>query len=309
MDANWWKSLDMSAFPFFGTYFAGEFTATDWKSMTEQQQQLILMHFRLTYLAETMVNWCPALGTVLANDEIKDGKSERGGHPVVQKRMTQWMMRITAYSNRLINGLDTIDWSESIKEIQRNWIGKSKGARVTFKLDGTEGAIEVFTTRPDTMFGVSFMVLAPEHELVDQITTAEYKDGVKAYKEAASLKTERDRQSDVKSCTGEFTGAYAVHPLSGNKVPVWIGDYVLASYGTGAVMAVPAGDQRDWDFATEFRIPIHAIFEGADLSEGACTDKSAALCNSDFLSGMSGKKAITAAIEALEKVDSGKGRN
>jgi leucyl-tRNA synthetase len=307
IDANWWKLLDMSVFSFFGTYFAGEFTATDWKSMNEQQQQLILMHFRLTYLAETMVNWCPALGTVLANDEIKDGKSERGGHPVVQKRMTQWMMRITAYSNRLIDGLDTIDWSDSIKEIQRNWIGKSKGARVTFKLDEHDAAIEVFTTRPDTMFGVSFMVLAPEHELVDQITTADYKDGVKAYQEAASLKTERDRQSDVKSCTGEFTGAYAIHPLSGNKVPVWIGDYVLASYGTGAVMAVPAGDQRDWDFATEFRIPILSIFEGADLSEGACTDKSVALCNSDFLDGMSGKKAITAAIEALEKVDSGQG--
>ncbi|MDG1780255.1 MAG: leucine--tRNA ligase [Flavobacteriales bacterium] len=308
IDENWWKTLDLSLFPFFGQHFAGEFTATDWKSMNDVQQQAILMHFRMTYLADSMVNWCPALGTVLANDEIKDGKSERGGHPVVQKRMTQWMMRITAYSNRLINGLDTVDWTDSIKEIQKNWIGKSKGAKVTFKLEAHDAAVEVFTTRPDTIFGVSFMTLAPEHDLVDQITTPDYKEAVTAYKEAAALKTERDRQSDVKTSTGVFTGAYALHPLSGKKIPIWIGDYVLVSYGTGAVMAVPAGDQRDWDFATEFRIPIVNIFQDTDLSEGACTDKSVELCNSDFLDGMSGKKAVTAAIKALEEVHAGQGK-
>jgi leucyl-tRNA synthetase len=230
------------------------FTAEQWNAFSEVEKQKILMNYRLTYLADSWVNWCPALGTVLANDEIKDGVSERGGHPVEQKLMRQWSMRISAYADRLITGLDTVDWTDSIKEQQRNWIGKSIGASVSFKIENREDSIAVFTTRPDTIFGVNFMVLAPEHDLVDELTTDEYKEGIAAYKKQASLKTERDRQADVKNITGQFTGAYAIHPFTGDKVQIWIGDYVLVGYGTGAVMAVPCGDQRDWDFAKHFDI-------------------------------------------------------
>lgn len=307
-DENWWKELDQETFPFFGQHFAGDFTATDWQSMNEKQQQLILMQFRLTYLADSVVNWCPALGTVLANDEIKDGRSERGGHPVVQKKMRQWMMRISAYAERLLQDLNTIEWSDSIKEIQRNWIGRSEGASVQFAVENHDDSIEVFTTRPDTIFGVSFMVLAPEHPLVAQITTGEYTSQVEAYVEAAAAKSERDRQSDAKEISGQFTGAYAIHPFNGSKVPIWIGDYVLASYGTGAVMAVPCGDQRDWKFATHFRIPIPNIFENVDLSEDAHTDKTTPIANSEFLNGLSGKEAIEKAIEEIEKIGVGKGK-
>ena len=286
-----------------------QFTADDWKNYSEEEQQKVLMNYRLTFLADSWVNWCPALGTVLANDEIKDGVSERGGHPVEQKLMRQWSMRITAYSERLINDLETVDWTDSIKDQQRNWIGKSVGASVHFQLDGHEADIEVFTTRPDTIYGVSFMVLAPEHELVDTITTSEHADAVTEYKKAASLKTERDRQSDVKNITGQFTGAYAIHPFNGDKIPVWIADYVLAGYGTGAVMAVPCGDQRDWDFANHFQIPIPNIFENVDISEAAYDDKdNAVIAKSDFLSGMPAKKAIQAAIEEIEKRGIGKGK-
>ncbi|TVR36910.1 MAG: leucine--tRNA ligase [Cryomorphaceae bacterium] len=308
VEPNWWKSLSPEAFPFFGEHFRGEFTATDWKSMNEKQRELLLMHFRLTYLADTMVNWCPALGTVLANDEVKDGRSERGGHPVVQKRMRQWSMRITAFAQRLLDGLETIDWSDHIKEMQRNWIGRSEGASIWFELDGHPEKIEVFTTRPDTIFGASFMVLAPEHELVQQITSAEYRDKVADYLQQASLKTERDRQSDVKNVTGQFTGAHAIHPFSGEKIPVWIADYVLAGYGTGAIMAVPAGDQRDWDFARKFDIDIPEIFEGVDISEQACDDKTVKLVNSGFLTGMTPEKAIRLCIEELEKAGIGQGK-
>jgi len=307
-DEDWWKALDLEKFPFFGEYFAGEFTATDWKSMTEEQQQLILMHYRLTYLADSWVNWCPALGTVLANDEVKDGKSERGGHPVVQKLMRQWSMRISAFSQRLLDDLDTLDWSESIKEIQRNWIGRSKGASVKFTVAGHGETIEVFTTRPDTIFGVDFVTLAPEHPLVNIITTAEQRAGIDAYVQAASLKSERDRQSDVKNITGCFTGAYCEHPFTGKQIPIWIGDYVLASYGTGAVMAVPSGDQRDWDFATHFNIDITPIMEGADISEQADASKDKPLMNSDFLNGLKGKKAVNAAISAIMDKDAGRGK-
>lgn len=286
-----------------------QFSAEDWKGYSEEQQQKILMNYRLTFLADSWVNWCPALGTVLANDEIKDGVSERGGHPVEQKLMRQWSMRITAYAERLINDLDTVDWTDSIKDQQRNWIGKSVGASVHFQLDGHEGDIEVFTTRPDTIYGVSFMVLAPEHDLVDTITTSEYADAVAEYKKAASLKTERDRQSDVKNITGQFTGAYSIHPFTGDKIPVWIADYVLAGYGTGAVMAVPCGDQRDYDFAKHFELPIPNIFENADISEAAFDDKdNAVIADSDFLSGLHAKKAIKTAIFEIEKRGLGKGQ-
>jgi leucyl-tRNA synthetase len=301
--------------------FADTFTAEAWLNYSEKEQSDILMEYRLAYLADSWVNWCPALGTVLANDEVINGLSERGGHPVEQKLMRQWSMRIKAYAERLLTGLDTVDWTDAIKDMQRNWIGKSVGASVSFQVDGSfppsEGdkgggqadhSIEVFTTRPDTIFGVSFMVLAPEHPLVDEITTAEYKDAIAAYKTAASLKSERDRQADVKNITGQFTGAYAVHPFSGEKIPVWIGDYVLASYGTGAVMAVPCGDQRDWDFAKHFDIPIKNIFENVAISEAAYSEKEGTIADSGFLTGLSVKEAMKTAIAKIEEQGLGKGK-
>lgn len=232
------------------------FTSGEWANYSDTEKEEILQKYRLSYLADTMVNWCEELGTVLANDEVKDGKSERGGYPVQQKRMRQWMMRINAYADRLLNDLDKLDWSDALKEIQRNWIGKSKGATVNFDVENSQEKISVFTTRPDTIFGVSFMVLAPEHELVQQITTADQKTEIEAYQQAAALKSERDRQAESENITGCFTGGYAIHPFTGNKIPVYIADYVLAGYGTGAVMAVPAGDQRDYNFAKHFDLPI-----------------------------------------------------
>ena len=290
------------------TDFDEVFTGLDWGNWSEEEQQQMLMNYRLTYLSDTWVNWCPALGTVLANDEIKDGVSERGGHPVEQKLMRQWSMRITAYAERLLKDLDTVDWTDSIKDIQRNWIGKSQGAAVHFDVDGFGDKIEVFTTRPDTIFGVSFMVLAPEHELVSKITTSDQKDKIEAYQKAASLKSERDRMSDVKTISGEFTGAYAIHPFTGDKVPVWIGDYVLASYGTGAVMSVPCGDQRDWDFANHFNIDIPNIFKDKDISEAAYAEKDAVITNSDFLNDLPVKKATKLAIYEIEQRGLGKGK-
>jgi leucyl-tRNA synthetase len=290
------------------TDFDESFSAADWNSWNEEEQQAMLLNYRLAYLSDTWVNWCSELGTVLANDEIKNGVSERGGHPVEQKLMRQWSMRITAYAERLIKDLDTVDWTDSIKDIQRNWIGKSQGAAVHFDLDGFEDKIEVFTTRPDTIFGVSFMVLAPEHELVAKITSAGQKDKIEAYQKAASLKSERDRMSDVKTISGEFTGAYAIHPLSGDKIPVWIGDYVLASYGTGAVMSVPCGDQRDWDFANHFNIDIPNIFKDKDISEAAYAEKDATITNSDFLNDLPVKKATKLAIYEIEQKGFGKGK-
>ncbi len=297
------------------------FTANEWNNFSSEQQQEILLKYRLTYLAETEVNWCPALGTVLANDEIVNGVSERGGHPVVRKKMTQWSMRISAYAERLLQGLDTIDWPEPLKEIQRNWIGRSEGAVVKFKvLSSTlgnlepetlnsENSIEVFTTRPDTIFGVSFMTLAPEHELVSKITTPEQKAEVEAYIEATAKRSERDRMADVKTISGAFTGAYAEHPFSKKPIPIWIGDYVLAGYGTGAVMSVPCGDQRDYDFAKHFNIPIPNIFEGVDISEEAFADKdNTIIANSGFLNGLNYKQAVKRAIYELEKLGQGKGK-
>jgi leucyl-tRNA synthetase len=304
------------------------FTAEDWKGYSSKEQQQIILKYRLTYLAETEVNWCPALGTVLANDEIVNGVSERGSHPVVRKKMMQWSMRISAFAERLLQGLETIDWPEPLKEIQRNWIGKSIGATVSFNLIASETKqsanninkshaeiveashkIDVFTTRPDTIFGVSFMTLAPEHQLVSQITTEAQKAEVEAYIEATAKRSERDRMADVKTISGAFTGAYAEHPLTKEPIPIWIGDYVLAGYGTGAVMSVPCGDQRDYYFAKHFNIAIPNIFEGVDISEEAFADKdNTVIANSDFLNGLIYKKAVKTAIYELEKLGQGEGK-
>ncbi|WP_438425914.1 leucine--tRNA ligase [Aquimarina macrocephali] len=285
------------------------FTAGDWNNFSSKEKQEVLLKYRLTYLAETEVNWCPQLGTVLANDEIVNGVSERGGYPVIRKKMTQWSMRISAYAERLLQGLETIDWTDSLKESQRNWIGKSVGASVMFTIKQHDEVIEVFTTRPDTIFGATFMTLAPEHELVAKITTLEQKADVEAYIEATAKRSERERMADVKTISGVFTGAYAEHPFTKEPVPVWIGDYVLAGYGTGAVMAVPCGDQRDYDFAKHFNIPITNIFEGVDISEEAFADKEKTIIgNSDFLNGLNYKKATKTAIYELEKLGQGQGK-
>lgn len=284
------------------------FSAEEWKGLNEEQKEDVLQKYRLAYRAESTVNWCPQLGTVLANDEVKNGLSERGAYPVVQKKMMQWSMRISAYSQRLLDGLNDIDWSDALKESQRNWIGKSEGASVHFKLEDSEESIEVFTTRPDTIFGVSFMVLAPEHPFVKDITTKDYKDSVEAYIERSAQRTDRDRMADVKNVSGQFTGAYAIHPFSGKKLPIWIGDYVLASYGTGAVMSVPAHDSRDYAFAKMFRLPILQVVDGGDINKEAYETKEGKIINSNFLNGLEGKEAITKAIEEIEMNGLGKGK-
>lgn len=307
------------------------FTAAQWNSYSEDQKEKILLQYRMTYLAETEVNWCPGLGTVLANDEIVNGVSERGGFPVIRKKMTQWSMRISAYAERLIQGLNDIDWSESIKESQRNWIGKSVGALVKFQVSSFKSQvdaqsdatlnvkpetnfIEVFTTRPDTIFGVTFMTLAPEHDLVAKITTPEQKAAIEAYIEKTSKRSERERMADVKTISGVFTGAYAEHPFTKEAIPVWIGDYVLAGYGTGAVMAVPCGDERDYAFANFFKgtegMPeIKNIFANVDISEAAYGSKdNVEIANSDFLNGLNYKEATQKAIQELEKIGQGTGK-
>jgi len=293
------------------------FSSEEWQNFSSEEQQEILLKYRLTYLAETEVNWCPVLGTVLANDEIVNGVSERGGHPVIRKKMTQWSMRISAYAERLLNGIEynkeALDWTESLKDIQRNWIGKSVGASITFRVIASAAKqshdIEVFTTRPDTIFGVSFMTLAPEHELVSQIVTDKQKAEVEAYIEATAKRSERERMADVKTISGAFTGAYAEHPFTKEPIPVWIGDYVLAGYGTGAVMSVPCGDQRDYEFANHFGIPIPNIFEGVNISKEAYSSKeNVIIANSEFLNGMSYKKAAKRAIFELEKLGQGEGK-
>jgi leucyl-tRNA synthetase len=282
------------------------FSAASWCTFSEKEQQKILLKYRLTYLAEAEVNWCPELGTVLANDEIINGLSERGSHPVIRKKMTQWSMRISAYADRLLSGLETIDWTDALKESQRNWIGKSVGASVIFNVMDQNATIEVFTTRPDTIFGVSFMTLAPEHALVETITTSAQKKAVTDYVLATSKRSERERMADVKTISGVFTGAYAEHPFTKQPIPIWIGDYVLAGYGTGAVMAVPCGDQRDYDFAKHFKIPIPNIFKDVDISEAAFTDKSKTVIgNSDFLNELNFKSATKSAIQALEALGQG----
>jgi leucyl-tRNA synthetase len=290
------------------------FTAEQWKSFSRAQQERILLKYRLTYLADSEVNWCPELGTVLANDEIVNGVSERGGYPVIRKKMTQWSMRITAYAQRLLDGLETIDWPRPLKDSQQNWIGRSVGASVVFHTrpagpDAESFPIEVFTTRPDTIFGVSFMTLAPEHELVLKITTPEQMEAVAEYIEATSRRSERERMADVKTISGVFTGASAIHPFTGDLIPIWIGDYVLAGYGTGAVMSVPCGDQRDFEFARHFGIPIPNIFEGVSVAEGAFEEKEGVvIANSDFINGLDYREASRQVIAALEAKGQGAGK-
>ena len=282
-------------------------TAEGWNGLNKKAQSEVLLNYRLAYRSESNVNWCPALGTVLANDEVKDGLSERGGHPVIQKKMMQWSMRITAYADRLLEGLDRIDWSNALKETQRNWIGKSIGAALFFDIQNHPGQIEVFSTRPDTLFGATFLTLAPEHELVDAITTAERSEAVAAYKERAASRSERDRMADTKTISGCFTGAYALHPITKVHVPIWIGDYVLASYGTGAVMAVPAHDSRDYAFAKHFDLPIVEVVEGGDITKESYDAKSGNMVNSGFLDGVDCMDAKGKMIEHLEEIGYGKG--
>ncbi|MGD1846418.1 MAG: leucine--tRNA ligase [Salibacteraceae bacterium] len=277
-----------------------QFSASEWAAMSEKEQQHIFLDYRLAFLSETLVNWCPALGTVLANEEVKDGLSERGNYPVVRKQMQQWSLRITAYADRLLQGLETIDWPDPLKEIQRNWIGRSEGASIHFGVKNHDHSIEIFTTRPDTIFGATFMVLAPEHELVNTITTDAQRAEVEAYVDFAAKRSEKDRMADVKSVTGAFTGAFAMNPITGEPVPIWISDYVLISYGTGAIMAVPSGDQRDWNFARHFELPIVPVIEGQDVSEGADERKDGVLINSGFLDGKMVKEAIAAILDKIE---------
>ncbi len=298
------------------------FTADEWKSFTEKQQQDILMNFRLAFLAESYVNWCPALGTVLANDEVKDGVSERGGYPVERKLMMQWSLRITAYADRLLSDLDKLDWTESLKETQRNWIGKSEGTSLKFRLLSSEflvenrnnlggTSIEVFTTRPDTIFGVSFLTLAPEHELVEKLTTPDRKEAVEQYVTLSKNRSERERMADVKKISGEFTGSYAIHPFTGKQIPIWVGDYVLAGYGTGAVMAVPAHDSRDYAFAKHFGLECPVVILPPvdwDFEDQSYDEKNGKAVNSDFLNGLETKAAIKKAIEEIQKQELGKGK-
>src|SRR5471030_698823 len=301
------------------------FTAAEWKAMSFEDQQTELLKYRLTYLRESTVNWCPALGTVLANDEVKDGFSERGGYPVEQKKMRQWSMRITAYAERLLQGLDSIDWPEPLKEMQRNWIGKSTGATVRFSLtpalskgegankalpfgEGLGGAIEVFTTRVDTIFGVTFVVLAPEHELVAELTTPQQKLSVETYIAQTKKKSELDRMADTKTVSGAFTGSYVTNPLNGEQIQIWIADYVLAGYGTGAVMAVPSGDQRDYLFAKHFSLPIVPIMDIQNIETEADPTKEGRYVNSGFINGLTYKEATAAVIAKLEEIGAGKAK-
>jgi leucyl-tRNA synthetase len=276
--------------------------------LSEKEQSNVLMEHRLAYLGEAYVNWCPALGTVLANDEVKDGVSERGGHAVEKKLMKQWSMRITSYAQRLLDDLEGIDWTESIKESQRYWIGRSEGSSLRFEVQNSDLSLEVFTTRPDTIFGVSFMVIAPEHELVEQLTSADQKQAVEDYLEKTKNRSERERMADVKNVTGVFTGAYAIHPFSGKQIPVWIGDYVLAGYGTGAVMAVAAHDSRDYAFAKQFNLPILPVVEGGEIEKEAYESKTGKIINSDFLDGLEVKDAMKKVIAKIEDLGLGKGK-
>ncbi len=278
------------------------FSAQEWAAFSEKEKSDVLMRYRIAYQGESTVNWCPQLGTVLANDEVKDGFSERGGFPVFQKKMTQWQLRVSAYAGRLLDSLESLDWTDSLKEMQRNWIGRSEGAEMVFRVscDGVEHDVTIFTTRADTVFGVTFMVLAPESEWVEKLTSASQKEAVDAYLEQVKKKTERERIAG-KAVTGVFSGAYATNPLTGKQVPVWISEYVLAGYGTGAIMAVPAHDSRDYAFARKFDLPIIPLIEGADVSEQSLDAKEGIMCNSGFLNGLTVKEAIPAAIDYVEK--------
>ncbi|WP_028980964.1 leucine--tRNA ligase [Sporocytophaga myxococcoides] len=286
------------------------FTAEDWKKLSERAKQEMLLKYRLTYLSETMVNWCPELGTVLANEEVKDGVSERGGYPVIRKKMLQWSMRITAYAERLLAGLDTIDWPEPMKEMQRNWIGKSLGAELTFKVEGKDLELKVFTTRIDTTFGVTFVSIAPEHELIPELTTPDQKAEVEKYVETAKNRSERDRMSDVKTVSGQFTGSYVINPFNEERIPIYIADYVLSGYGTGVVMAVPSSDTRDFGFAKHFNLPIIPVQEGegSDITKDDFDPKKGTMINSAFLNGLTVPEAIKKAIEFIEQKGIGKAK-
>ena len=285
-----------------------KFSDSEWLSMEFQQQQEILMNYRLAYLANTMVNWCPALGTVLANDEVREGFSVRGNHPVERKLMKQWLLRITAYAERLLNGLDTLDWPDSLKEMQRNWIGRSEGATINFAIKNSDITIEVFTTRPDTVFGSTFMVIAPEHALVEKLTKPEYKTKVSKYVHISKNRSERERMAHISKTSGVFTGSYAINPFTGAEIPIWIADYVLATYGTGAIMAVPAHDSRDYAFAKHFNLPIIEVVSGGDISLSSYDAKEGIMINSDFLNGMNVKEAIDEAIKQIETKGIGYGK-
>lgn len=287
------------------------FTTEEWKRKSTKEQQEILLNYRLAYLADTMVNWCPQLGTVLANDEVKEGLSLRGGYPVVQKKMRQWSLRVSAYAQRLLDGLDNIDWSDSLKDIQRNWIGRSQGADVKFDVKDSDLKLEIFTTRPDTIFGVSFMVLAPESDYVKPLTTPEQADAVAEYLDYVSKRTERERQTEVKKVTGVFTGSYAINPFTNETIPIWISEYVLSGYGTGAIMAVPGHDSRDYAFAKHFNLPIVPVVddgEGHDMSEGSYDAKAGKMINSGIINGMEVKEAIAYIAGEVEKRGIGKSK-
>jgi leucyl-tRNA synthetase len=278
-----------------------QFSASDWQAMSAKEKDDVLMNYRLAYRKTTYVNWCEALGTVLANDEVKDGLSERGGHPVEQRPMLQWSLRVTAYAKRLLDDLDELQWSDAMKKMQSNWIGRSEGARVFFPLAEHKDTIEVFTTRPDTIFGATFMVLAPEHDLVEQITTPEQAEEIREYKAYVQTRSERQRQAEVKEVSGAFTGAYALNPMNQEKVPVWISEYVLKDYGTGAIMAVPSDDERDNRFAKHFGIPIIDVVDKSDYPDAGMHDKVGKMINSGFITGMEVKEAIQPVIEKMEQ--------
>lgn len=282
------------------------FSAEEWNGKSEKEKEEVLQNYRLAFRAATMVNWCAGLGTVLANDEVKDGLSVRGGFPVEQRVMQQWLLRVTAYADRLLSGLDTLEWSDSLKEIQRNWIGRSEGAQMFFPIKGSDRKLEIFTTRADTVFGVTFMVLAPEHEWVMEITAPEYKEAVEQYIADTKKRSERERMADTKRVSGQFTGAYAVNPFNGVEIPIYISDYVLAGYGTGAIMAVPAHDSRDYAFARHFDLPIIPVVEGGNLEEASYDAKEGKLINSDFLTGLDVKEAIRKMLDAIEEKGIGK---
>ena len=305
--SEWYKDIQKKDLS-FPEKWNGIFTAGQWKSFTEKQQQEILMNYRLAYLSEAMVNWCPDLGTVLANDEVANGFSVRGGHPVERKLMRQWFLRITAYAQRLLDGLETIDFSESLKEMQRNWIGRSDGAVVVFPVKGTNFSLDIFTTRPDTIFGATFMVIAPEHELAEIITTFDRLHAVKEYIDRVKNRSDRERMSEVKKVSGEFTGVYCINPLNGKDIPIWVADYVLAGYGTGAIMAVPAHDSRDYEFAKHFLLPIVEVVSGGNISESSYDAKEGILINSDFINGMEVQQAVKTVIRRIEEMNIGKGK-
>lgn len=303
---NWFRDL-IKKDPSFGKDWNGIFDARQWSDYSEKQQREILMNYRLAFLSDAMVNWCPELGTVLANDEVSNGFSTRGGHPVERKLMRQWFLRITAYAQRLLDGLDFVDFSDSLKEMQRNWIGRSEGAEIFFPFQNSDFKLNIFTTRPDTIFGSTFMVLAPEHELIPKITMANRRDAVMSYIHVAMNRSERERMAEVKKVSGEFTGAYCLNPLNGKPIPVWVADYVLAGYGTGAIMAVPAHDSRDYDFARHFNLPIVEVVSGGDISESSYDAKDGILVNSEFINGMPVKDAINAVIHKVEAEGVGRG--